>query len=121
MSTAQKIIKYLAIAFGVFLSVTIVSSLVMGIIAFTEIFTDNEISNDSVKQDINITDYYDKDLYSIYLSGVLPQQFITNKDNEEGLKKLEKYILFNILYPIGRHLKSHNLINGCRDKAFFGA
>ena len=32
------------------------------------------------------TDYYDKDLYSIYLSGVLPQQFITNKDNEEGLK-----------------------------------
>lgn len=32
------------------------------------------------------TDYYDKDLYSIYLSGVLPQQFITNKDNEDGLK-----------------------------------
>lgn len=33
-------------------------------------------------------DYYDKDLYSIYLSGVLPQQFITNKDNEDGLNVL---------------------------------
>lgn len=64
MSTAQKVIKYLAIAFGVFLSVTIISSIVMALMYFTNILIDdrNIPNNDSNKNnEINLTKYYNKE------------------------------------------------------------
>ena len=60
MSTAQKVIKYLAIAFGIFLSVTIISAIVMGVLTFTNIFVSDD-SVDSNDKDINLTDYYEKE------------------------------------------------------------
>lgn len=65
MSTAQKVIKYLAIVFGIFLSVSIISGIVIGVLAFTNIFLDNNslpinIGSKSDKE-INVTKYYEKE------------------------------------------------------------
>ena len=60
MSTSQKVIKYLAIAFGIFLGVSIISSIVIGVLAFTNLFVGDEniqIDNEEPKY---IADYEDE-------------------------------------------------------------
>lgn len=59
MSTAQRVIKYLAIAFGIFLSVTIISSIVMGVLAFTDIFVSDDSSHIDSEEIKYIADYED--------------------------------------------------------------
>lgn len=54
MSTSQKVIKYLAIAFAIFLVVSIISGIVMGVLAFTNIFV-----NDDTEEIKYIADYED--------------------------------------------------------------
>lgn len=60
MSGAQKIIKYLAIAFAILLIFNIISGIMYGIISFTNIFNNNEIQQEieelSINENIQIID-----------------------------------------------------------------
>ena len=51
------------------------------------------------------TDYYEKDLYSIYLDGIQLQQSITNNKNEDGLNVL--FIRDSYSSPLATFFSSH--------------
>ena len=61
MNTTQKVIKYLAIAFGIFLSVTIISSVIFGVACFLNIL-DNNKSIEYNDSNVKISDkHYEKE------------------------------------------------------------
>lgn len=62
MTTAQKVIKYLAIAFAIFLIINIISAILWGLFGFTFIFGLHNTDNDTIREQSVITNYEYKDI-----------------------------------------------------------
>lgn len=62
MTTAQRVIKYLAIAFAVFLIINIISAILWGLFGFTFIFGLHNTENDTIREYSVITNYEHEDI-----------------------------------------------------------
>lgn len=62
MTTVQKVIKYLAIAFAVFLIINIISAILWGLFGFTFIFGLHNTENDTIREHSVITNYEYEDI-----------------------------------------------------------
>ena len=87
MSSAQKIIKYLALAFASFLIFVIITSIISGMTILSNIFDDNDNNNQTVeKNEILISDWEDLNI------DLATSDLIIKTGNEFKVETTNKYI-----------------------------